>query len=176
MSKGRERRSRSAGDGGVGVRKRTKEPGFFMSQPRIQIPYSVESENRAQFIDHFKNKMPSKAFPAQKDCLDWPRATYGATEKRPGGARSVYYDDICENEFSDEKKRGLGLLPMEVPSLHSVHPHMTMPGWVYRPLYTRAGKLSRRDNPPTTLDMVLESNRRFVKYGAKTLLETSPGP
>ena len=24
----------------------------------------------------------------------------------------------------------LGLLPMEVPSLHSVHPHMTMPGWV----------------------------------------------
>ena len=97
----------------------------------------------------------------------------------------------------------LGLLPMEVPSLHSVHPHMTMPGWVnldmenlerakkkygldflrsisrksvekrkissravvlplqvYRPLYTRAGKLSRRDNPPTTLDMVLESNRR----------------
>ena len=34
------------------------------------------------------------------------RATYGATEKRPGGARSVYYDDICENEFSDEKKRG----------------------------------------------------------------------
>jgi hypothetical protein len=132
-----------------------------MSQPRIHVPYHVESENRAQFIDHTKDRMPSQPFPPQKDCLDWPRSIYGS--------RSVYYDDICGNEFFEAKKSGMNRGPMEVPCLHTVHPGTMMPGWVYRPLYTRGGKL--RGNPPPTLDAVLESNRRFQKYGAKTLLE-----